>query len=304
MARREKPPIRTRQIHGGELGLPLVTALGTVRTHSVERIAWHSHKDYEFLFILEGATTYEFRDRPSVGLRGGHFLLVPPGLVHRGAHDVRMPSVMCGILFHPERRQASRNTIFAREDLQRIGDLLQGIPLTPWTLHRELRRVVVRMLEEAEAFISGQQDVATRISLRGTACLALLEATRQLASPSRAGATEVVAAAEAYLIDHLADPVRISDLVRHLGLSRARVFDLFKKTTGLTPNDYLVRQRVERGRQLLATTERSVTDIAIAVGFSSSQYFSNVFWKYTGMRPTEYREKYSTISASGTTEGG
>jgi hypothetical protein len=165
------------------------------------------------------------------------------GCGSRSAHDVRMPSVMCGILFHPERRQACRNTIFAREDLKRIGDLLKGIPLTPWTLHRELRRIVVRMMEEAEAFISGQQDVATRISLRGTACLSILEATRQLASPSRAGTTALIAAAEAYLIEHLADPVRISDLVRHLGLSRARVFD--------------------------------------------------VFWKYTGMRPTEYREKYS-----------
>lgn len=278
--------------------MPLVTALGTVRAHSVERLAWHSHKEYELLFLLEGATTYEFRERPSVGLSGGHFLLVPPGLIHRGAHDVRMPSVMCGILFDPQRRQACRNTIFTRDDLKRMGDLFEGIPLTPRPLHRELRRVVVRMMEEAEAFNSSQHDSATRVSLRGTACLAILEATRKLASPSRAGLTELVAAAEAYLIEHLADPLRISDLVRHLGLSRARVFDLFKRTTGLTPNDYLVRQRIERGRQLLATTTHSVTEIALASGFSSSQYFSSVFWKYTGMRPTEYRTKYSTISAS------
>lgn len=71
--------------------------------------------------------------------------------------------------------------------------------------------------------------------------------------------------------------------------SRARMFHLFKDTTGMTPNDYLQRLRVERAKSALATTPQSVTDIALGCGFSSSQYFSTVFRKYTGSTPSEFR---------------
>lgn len=288
-----RPRILDRQIPGRDLELLLIDALGTVRTHTALPVGWHSHECYELHFLLEGATTYEFRDQPSVNFSGGHFLLIPRGMVHRGAYEIRMPVVMVGFQFDPERRQAWRHTVFTRAEIQGIAKLLQGIPLASCPMHRELRRVVTRMMEEAEEFLAGRQDAASRASLRGLVCLALVEATRQLASPSKAGPTELVAAAEAYLSEHLAEPVRMNDLARHLGLSRARVFELFKSATGLTPNDYLIRQRIDRGCQLLTTTKRSVTDIALACGFSSSQYFSNVFWKYTRMRPTEYRRKYT-----------
>jgi transcriptional regulator GlxA family with amidase domain len=59
----------------------------------------------------------------------------------------------------------------------------------------------------------------------------------------------------------------------------------------MTPNDYLQRLRVTRARDLLVTTSQSVTDIAYATGFSSSQYFSNVFRKYAGTTPSTFRAR-------------
>jgi two-component system, response regulator YesN len=89
--------------------------------------------------------------------------------------------------------------------------------------------------------------------------------------------------------------LQISDLVRHLGYSRARIFEMFKAGTGMTPNDYLLRCRVRNARNLLADPERPITEIALETGFSSSQYFSQVFKKYTGMTPSRYRSKTSTV---------
>ena len=120
--------------------------------------------------------------------------------------------------------------------------------------------------------------------------MVILEAVRQLALPVGVGKpADLVAAAEAYLRQRFAEPVQMPELVRHIGLSRARMFELFKSVTGLTPNDYLLRYRIERARELLTSTQRNITDIAMATGFSSSQYFSNVFRKYTGLSPSEYR---------------
>jgi AraC-like DNA-binding protein len=270
----------------------LVVTLGTVRSTSAQRIVWHAHEGYELLFLLEGATAYEVRGSGCVELTGGHFLLIPPRTVHRGAHDLRMPSVLCGVLFEPASGNAWRHTVFTRAELRAIGLQLKAVSLTVRPLSGELRRLVVRIMEEAEAVNSGQADAATKASLRALACLAILEATRQLASPGKAGPTELVAAAMAYLRHRFAEPVRMPELARYLGLGRARMFELFKKTSGVTPNNYLLRYRIEQACTLLATTGRSITDVAMATGFSSSQYFSNVFRKYASASPSEYRFKH------------
>jgi transcriptional regulator GlxA family with amidase domain len=96
-------------------------------------------------------------------------------------------------------------------------------------------------------------------------------------------------AAIAFLQKRLSEPLSTEDLVRHLGFSRPRMFDVFKQQTGLTPNDYLLRLRVEKAQEQLSQTDHSVTDIALATGFSSGQYFSTVFTRYTGVSPTDFR---------------
>jgi AraC-like DNA-binding protein len=81
----------------------------------------------------------------------------------------------------------------------------------------------------------------------------------------------------------------MTETARAVGCSRARLFRIFQQSTGMTPNDYLQRLRVSRAGELLAGTSRPITEIAIACGFSSSQYFSNVFRKYLGQTPTAFR---------------
>ncbi len=65
-----------------------------------------------------------------------------------------------------------------------------------------------------------------------------------------------------------------------------------KNLTGLTPAGYLRDYRLGRARQLLATTNRSVTDIAISSGFSSPQYFARVFRQVEGQSPGQWREQH------------
>ena len=83
--------------------------------------------------------------------------------------------------------------------------------------------------------------------------------------------------------------MRIPDLVRHLGFSRARVFQLFKSELGLTPNDCLQRIRIEKATEMHKDPSRSITEVALATGFNSSQYFSTAFRRYTGGSPTDRR---------------
>lgn len=74
-------------------------------------------------------------------------------------------------------------------------------------------------------------------------------------------------------------------LVLHMGYGRTQLFHLFKKHTGLSPNEYLVRFRIKKAKEMLSTTHHPVASVAKAVGFTSASYFRSVFLKYEGRRP-------------------
>ncbi len=277
-------------IPGKRLGLPGLIHVSRAHSHVASRVTWHSHEGFEVLFLLDGATTYEFSDQPPVELRGGHFLVVPPGVVHRGSHNVRSPSTICGLALKASGRGACRNTTFGAQDMRVIRQALEGASRKVHPFGASLRWLVRHLMEEAVRFSTQPEAESSGAALRSLICTVLVEATRQMLAPP-VEPQEFVSAAIDYLRKNLNEPVRMSDLIRHVGFSRSRMFDMFKAQTGLTPNDFLQRLRVERAQEQLAQTKLSVTEIALANGFSSGQYFSTVFGRYTGLSPTLFRKR-------------
>lgn len=276
------------QIPGASIGLPMLAHAGLVHPHRASRIAWHSHRGYELLFLLEGATAYEFERRPAVELHGGHFLVIPPRAEHRGLHGVRAPATICGLALAPGLAQATRGTPFTRQDLARMLGLLRSCACVPRPLGSALRGLLRRLREEMAAYWLEPRRTDAPAALRALVCTVVLEASRQM-SLRPAVPTEIVAAGVEYLRQHCAEPVRMPELVRFLGFSRARVFQLFKSEVGLSPHDCLQRLRIEKALGLLQDPRRSITEVALATGFNSSQYFSTAFRRYTGCSPTDRR---------------
>ena len=276
-----------RVIAGGAVGLPLVDALSTVRSRAASRITWHAHPNFELLLLLDGNTAYEFAGHGGVELSGGQFLLVPPRTRHRGLYDVRRPVALCGIVFDPRRVKGVANTPFTRRDLNWIARQCDSHALVPFGMNADLRRLVSSLAQQTRAFAADRALAAAR--LRQTACAALMEAMRQTHVAQVDEHDEAVAAAIAHMNANFAERLSMVDLARTAEVSRARLFPLFKRATGMTPNDYLQRLRVAKASDMLRGGTRSVTEVALACGFNTSQYFSCVFAKYTGVTPTEFR---------------
>lgn len=283
-----------QRVYGRDIGLPLVHSIGAIRSHSAARLIWHAHQPFELLCVLDGATAYELRDGNTIELTGGQFVVLPPRAVHRGLHNVRMPAKLCGVIFDPCRPSAARHTPFTRSDLRWIARHFQAHSLTVCRIGGELQRLVTALNQQITQFDERTEEAALS-SLRLLVCAVILEAARQLTTAKTPPSQDAVAVATSYLQEHFHEPVMMNDLAHRAGCSRARLFALFKQQTGLTPNDYLLRLRVDKARQLLTTTSRSVTEIAFEVGFASSQYFSRVFRKYTGQMPSEYRHRHKVL---------
>ena len=88
-----------------------------------------------------------------------------------------------------------------------------------------------------------------------------------------------------------AQPLDVPTLARVAHVSEAHFIRTFRDTFGETPNRYLQRRRVERAMVLLRNTDQSVTDICMAVGFSSLGTFSRVFRDIVGEPPSAYRRR-------------
>src|SRR6187401_2937262 len=88
-----------------------------------------------------------------------------------------------------------------------------------------------------------------------------------------------------------AEPLDITALARIALVSEAHFIRTFRATFGETPHRNLQRRRVERAMHLLRTTDRSVTDVCLDVGFSSLGTFSRTFSDIVGESPTAYRAR-------------
>lgn len=95
---------------------------------------------------------------------------------------------------------------------------------------------------------------------------------------------------EQHLDDEALD---VTFLGKQVGTSRASFYNRIKSLTGMGPNNYINKLRMERAAEMLRQTELSMTEIAERTGFSSSRYFSTMFKKYMGVTPTQYKNEAS-----------
>jgi AraC family L-rhamnose operon regulatory protein RhaS len=91
-------------------------------------------------------------------------------------------------------------------------------------------------------------------------------------------------------LDQLAEPWTVTKMARRCGISVSRFIQLTRRLYNRTPNRQLNWLRVERAAEWLAAEPgRTVTDIALGLGFSSSQYFATVFLRERGCSPSTLR---------------
>ena len=82
----------------------------------------------------------------------------------------------------------------------------------------------------------------------------------------------------------------LDEMAESVGLSTAHFARMFRKSTGETPHQFVLRQRLERAKAMLRAPDARVLDVAVACGFKTQQHFAQVFRDVWGVSPTEYRQ--------------
>ncbi len=93
----------------------------------------------------------------------------------------------------------------------------------------------------------------------------------------------------AYIAEHFAESLTVEDMAAKAGMAPFYFIRIFRRETGFTPHDYLLRVRVAAAKYLLKNTELTSKAICFTCGFSSESAFSYAFKRSTSLSPTEYR---------------
>ena len=92
-----------------------------------------------------------------------------------------------------------------------------------------------------------------------------------------------------YIDDNIDQRISVELLAGLAKLSVCYFVRAFKQSTGITPHDYLIRQRVEKTKQLLSGTDMPLSEIALTAGFADQSHFARRFRQHVGMSPRHYR---------------
>ena len=84
----------------------------------------------------------------------------------------------------------------------------------------------------------------------------------------------------------------LTEMAATVGLSTAHFSQMFRKSMGESPHQFVLRHRVERAKELLRVSDVRVLDVALACGFKTQQHFARIFRRLCGASPTEYRREW------------
>ncbi len=153
--------------------------------------------------------------------------------------------------------------------------------------------LTARLLSEAdlERCHRGVANILAKGVFSAAETLAHIEAALERRSPLGGATRQLVRRAMAFIHAHYAEAIDRDAIAAHIGISPDYLTDCFHQALGVTPLNYIRRYRIRQAGELLRTTEQSITQVALSVGFSDSAHFTRTFLRETGLTPKAYRRK-------------
>ncbi|HEY0272129.1 MAG TPA: helix-turn-helix domain-containing protein [Chitinophaga sp.] len=107
---------------------------------------------------------------------------------------------------------------------------------------------------------------------------------------------EMILKAQAFIEASYNEPLSVEQLAEHTHMSKRNFIRRFKSATQNTPLEYLQRVKIESAKKALEKSEENITTLMYDAGYNDVKTFRNVFKKFTGLTPQDYRRKYRRMA--------
>lgn len=96
-----------------------------------------------------------------------------------------------------------------------------------------------------------------------------------------------------YIYSHLHKKISVEELSKHTGLSPSYLSRLFRKETGESITEYIIKRKINAAKNMLKYSGYSLSEISATLAFSCQSYFTKIFKELEGVTPKKYRDMYS-----------
>ena len=258
---------------------------------------WHRNEGIEFTYLARGALGFDVDGRPQP-LRPGHVTITRPWQEHRVGNPHVAASRLHWLILDVGVRRPHQPWVWPEwlvlPDglLRTLTTLLQQNEQPVWPADDALGRTFERLSDVLgdDANEAREARLTLRVNELLLSLVELLERHDVALDRSLPSAQRSVELFLASLEERCGERWTLPRMAEACGLGRSRFAHYCTRLTNMTPIEYLTHCRVRAARRLLAAeAPLSVTEVAYACGFETSQYFATVFRARTGRTPSAYR---------------
>lgn len=240
----------------------------------------HSHSFSELFYVTEGMGFFR-TESERIPIRKNSLILINPNIRHTEISSENQPLTYMAL--------GIDNLHFQFTDSENTDFHVYHFP----SRQQPIFPVLQLMLDEVRLKAPGSDEICRHY-------LQILLLTVQRVTGSHVlpysaqnipGECELI---KNYLDTHCTESISLDFLAELSHLNKYYLSHIFSKAYGISPINYLLERRILNSQELLKNTDYSITQIADITGFSSPNYFSQSFKKYTGITAAAYRKQYKT----------
>lgn len=255
--------------------------------HPRYNMAFHWHKEWKIIHVLEGTFTAHADDAVFVA-HAGDTVLIRDGMLHGGTPDncvyecflfdlhglFRNLDMVKKYLRPVYRQQILPEIFYPAAQTPQVKEIICNLTHAYNEKNSPLELVVISCISQLFALIL-QNGYYTDSSVD---------------YGERPHKIDLIKSVLEYTELHYASPITLDDLAKVAGMNPRYFCRFFRSITHQTPIEYVNMYRIEKAAQMLHSTRLPITDICMECGFNDSSNFIKVFRKYKGMTPKQYRK--------------
>lgn len=239
---------------------------------------WNSGRilqEYQINYITEGAGIFETKNS-RFNVREGSLLIITPGEWHRYRPLKKTGWVENYVGFKGKiADHFFQHPLFSGKQ-----------PVLQLGIKEELIDTHLKIMDLVEKEQPGYQQIASGMVVKMLGYIVSFEKQKGFSGKPIA---RVIEETRFYMRQHTHHEIDMENLARQYNVGYSYFRKMFKKFTGVSPGQYHLQLRVLRAKEMLVSTDLSVKEICIELGFQTIHYFSLIFKKKTGMSPSEFR---------------
>ena len=243
----------------------------------------HHHDDYEIYFLISGNRKY-FIQNTIYTLSPNQIVIFKPNIPHQVTVNLNIPY--------------ERHLLYVTPQL--FSEIFNNNPFLEQIVNKQFFNLSSDNFEKALNFISKindefkTNDIYSLSNIKNilSELLIFIERHNDTSNITIDKGDLRIQNAINFILDHYSEPITLTDCAKIASMNYHSFSKAFQKITAIGFKEFLTRLRIDKGCELLETTNYSITKIAELVGFSTDNHFSTTFKLLHNITPKEYRNKH------------